>query len=236
MKAVLEQHGVSALPQAAGQAFYNTSKFTLRDLRASDGQMLFLANKLSKIRQEQHRQPDAGDASIGPPWPSPASPRSVDRSDRCVTERLLGRPDRPEDPRGPVPLPRCAAEFQTRYDETLLHTMYVDKTLSGIQQYRRWPGSTGSLEEARRLRARDFLNDADTIRDAFRCLRRAPSRRVDRERLDPTPDVCAAVLIPRRTNEACGYWDSLRAASLCVLKIESTRRPHPEVNLASTFN
>ena len=38
MKAVLDRHGVveqdSALRQAAGQAFYNTSKFTLRDLRA----------------------------------------------------------------------------------------------------------------------------------------------------------------------------------------------------------
>ena len=38
MKAVLDQTGVveqdSALRQAAGQAFYNTSKFTLRDLRA----------------------------------------------------------------------------------------------------------------------------------------------------------------------------------------------------------
>ena len=38
MKAVLDEHGVveqdSALRQAAGQAFYNTSKFTLRDLRA----------------------------------------------------------------------------------------------------------------------------------------------------------------------------------------------------------
>ena len=37
MKAVLDEHGVveqdSALRQAAGQAFYNTSKFTLRDLR-----------------------------------------------------------------------------------------------------------------------------------------------------------------------------------------------------------
>ena len=38
MKAVLDEHGVveqdSALRQAGGQAFYNTSKFTLRDLRA----------------------------------------------------------------------------------------------------------------------------------------------------------------------------------------------------------
>ena len=38
MKAVLDQTGVveqdAALRQAAGQAFYNTSKFTLRDLRA----------------------------------------------------------------------------------------------------------------------------------------------------------------------------------------------------------
>ena len=27
----------------------------------------------------------------------------------------------------------CADKFQTGYDEPLLHTMYVDKTLSGIK-------------------------------------------------------------------------------------------------------
>ena len=37
----------------------------------------------------------------------------------------------------------CADKFQTGYDEPLLHTMYVDKVLSGIRQCRRCRDSTG---------------------------------------------------------------------------------------------
>ena len=48
MKTVLDQAGVieqdSALRQAAGQAFYNTSKFTLRDLRARAGRQQLKAD------------------------------------------------------------------------------------------------------------------------------------------------------------------------------------------------
>jgi len=48
MKATLDQAGVTnqdaALRQAAGQAFYNTSKFTLRDLRARAGQQQLKAD------------------------------------------------------------------------------------------------------------------------------------------------------------------------------------------------
>ena len=61
----------------------------------------------------------------------------------------------------------CADKFQTGYDEPLLHTMYVDKTLSGIK-------AVQTLSRLNRARAKkhdvfvlDFLNDSDTIRDAF---------------------------------------------------------------------
>ena len=61
----------------------------------------------------------------------------------------------------------CADKFQTGYDEPLLHTMYVDKTLSGIK-------AVQTLSRLNRARSRkydafvlDFLNDTDTIRDAF---------------------------------------------------------------------
>ena len=49
----------------------------------------------------------------------------------------------------------CADKFQTGYDEPLLHTMYVDKTLSGIKavqtlsRLNRLPS-----QEARHIRAR----------------------------------------------------------------------------------
>ena len=61
----------------------------------------------------------------------------------------------------------CADKFQTGYDEPLLHTMYVDKILSGIKAVqtlsrlnRAHPGKHDAF-------VLDFTNDADTIRDAF---------------------------------------------------------------------
>ena len=61
----------------------------------------------------------------------------------------------------------CADKFQTGYDEPLLHTMYVDKVLSGIK-------AVQALSRLNRARPQkydtfvlDFMNDADTVRDAF---------------------------------------------------------------------
>jgi type I restriction enzyme R subunit len=61
----------------------------------------------------------------------------------------------------------CADKFQTGYDEPLLHTMYVDKVLSGIKAVQ----TLSRLNRARPQKSDtfvlDFMNDADTIRDAF---------------------------------------------------------------------
>ena len=61
----------------------------------------------------------------------------------------------------------CADKFQTGYDEPLLHTMYVDKVLAGIQAVQ----TLSRLNRARPAKhdvfVLDFVNDADTIRDAF---------------------------------------------------------------------
>jgi type I restriction enzyme R subunit len=61
----------------------------------------------------------------------------------------------------------CADKFQTGYDEPLLHTMYVDKVLSGIQAVQ----TLSRLNRAHPMKhdtfVLDFMNDADTIRDAF---------------------------------------------------------------------
>jgi type I restriction enzyme R subunit len=61
----------------------------------------------------------------------------------------------------------CADKFQTGYDEPLLHTMYVDKHLSGIK-------AVQTLSRLNRARPQkydtfvlDFMNDASTIQDAF---------------------------------------------------------------------
>ena len=61
----------------------------------------------------------------------------------------------------------CADKFQTGYDEPLLHTMYVDKTLSGIKAVQTLSRLNRAHEKKHDVFVLDFLNDADTIRDAF---------------------------------------------------------------------
>ena len=61
----------------------------------------------------------------------------------------------------------CADKFQTGYDEPLLHTMYVDKTLSGIKAVQTLSRLNRSHPEKHDAFVLDFLNDADTMRDAF---------------------------------------------------------------------
>jgi len=61
----------------------------------------------------------------------------------------------------------CADKFQTGYDEPLLHTMYVDKPLSGIKAVQ----TLSRLNRAHPLKhdvfVLDFMNDAETIEAAF---------------------------------------------------------------------
>ena len=61
----------------------------------------------------------------------------------------------------------CADKFQTGYDEPLLHTMYVDKTLSGVRAVQ----TLSRLNRAHRgkhdVAVLDFMNDEDTIKEAF---------------------------------------------------------------------
>ena len=61
----------------------------------------------------------------------------------------------------------CADKFQTGYDEPLLHTMYVDKPLSGVravQTLSRLNRANPGKYDAFVL---DFANEADTIEHAF---------------------------------------------------------------------
>ena len=61
----------------------------------------------------------------------------------------------------------CADKFQTGYDEPLLHTMYVDKTLSGIRAVQTLSRLNRSHPEKRDVFVLDFLNDTETIAKAF---------------------------------------------------------------------
>lgn len=61
----------------------------------------------------------------------------------------------------------CAEKFQTGYDEPLLHTMYVDKPLSGIKAVQTLCRLNRAHPKKHDVFVLDFLNDADAIEQAF---------------------------------------------------------------------
>ncbi len=61
----------------------------------------------------------------------------------------------------------CADKFQTGYDEPLLHTMYVDKILSGIKAVQTLSRLNRAHPQKHDVFVLDFMNDADTIQAAF---------------------------------------------------------------------
>ena len=60
-----------------------------------------------------------------------------------------------------------ADKFQTGYDEPLLHTMYVDKVLSGVKAVQTLSRLNRAHPRKRDTFILDFVNDADTIQRAF---------------------------------------------------------------------
>ncbi len=67
----------------------------------------------------------------------------------------------------------CADKFQTGYDEPLLHTMYVDKTLSGIKAVQTLSRLNRAHPKKHDVFVLDFLNDTATIRESFADFYRA---------------------------------------------------------------
>ncbi|WP_417749123.1 type I restriction endonuclease subunit R [Rosistilla oblonga] len=61
----------------------------------------------------------------------------------------------------------CADKFQTGYDEPLLHTMYVDKKLSGVQAVQTLSRLNRAHPNKRSAFVLDFHNNADTVTEAF---------------------------------------------------------------------
>ena len=61
----------------------------------------------------------------------------------------------------------CADKFQTGYDEPLLHTMYVDKALSGVKAVQTLSRLNRAHPKKHDAFVLDFANDADTIQHAF---------------------------------------------------------------------
>jgi type I restriction enzyme R subunit len=61
----------------------------------------------------------------------------------------------------------CADKFQTGYDEPLLHTMYVDKVLSGVKAVQTLSRLNRAHPQKHDTFVLDFVNDPETIRAAF---------------------------------------------------------------------
>ena len=61
----------------------------------------------------------------------------------------------------------CADKFQTGYDEPLLHTMYVDKVLSGIKAVQTLSRLNRAHPQKHDVFVLDFMNHADLIQEAF---------------------------------------------------------------------
>ena len=61
----------------------------------------------------------------------------------------------------------CADKFQTGYDEPLLHTMYVDKVLSGIKAVQTLSRLNRAHPKKHDVFVLDFQNDTEMIQDSF---------------------------------------------------------------------
>ena len=61
----------------------------------------------------------------------------------------------------------CADKFQTGYDEPLLHTMYVDKPLSGIKAVQTLSRLNRAHPKKSDTFVLDFMNSTDVIRESF---------------------------------------------------------------------
>ena len=61
----------------------------------------------------------------------------------------------------------CADKFQTGYDQPLLHTMYVDKTLSGIKAVQTLSRLNRSHPKKSDTFVLDFMNSTEVIQESF---------------------------------------------------------------------
>jgi type I restriction enzyme R subunit len=66
----------------------------------------------------------------------------------------------------------CAEKFQTGYDQPLLHTMYVDKALSGIKAVQTLSRLNRAHPQKYDAFVLDFMNDTETVRASFEAFYR----------------------------------------------------------------
>ena len=90
---------------------------------------------------------------------------------RSVTEATLNNFPSAQIPQqirqAPYRILICADKFQTGYDEPLLHTMYVDKTLSGIKAVQTLSRLNRAGAGKHDVFVLDFMNNTEVIQHAF---------------------------------------------------------------------
>ena len=107
----------------------------------------------------------------------------------------------------------CADKFQTGYDEPLLHTMYVDKPLSGIKAVQTLSRLNRAHPKKHDVFVLDFQNDTETIEEAFADYYRTTilSEETDPNKLhDLKGDVDNIRSI--RRSRSTSWWSSISAA------------------------
>ncbi|TAL82285.1 MAG: type I restriction endonuclease subunit R [Candidimonas sp.] len=99
----------------------------------------------------------------------------------------------------------CADKFQTGYDEPLLHTMYVDKTLSGIKAVQTLSRLNRAHPQKRDCFVLDFQNNSEGITLAFQDYYRTTllSEETDPNKLNDLKAEldCAQVYSPEQVNQ-----------------------------------
>ena len=102
----------------------------------------------------------------------------------------------------------CADKFQTGYDEPLLHTMYVDKPLSGIKAVQTLSRLNRAHPQKHDTFVLDFMNDVATIQAAFEPYYRTTilSEETDANKLhDLKTDLDRAGVYAATDVDECGF-------------------------------
>ncbi len=92
------------------------------------------------------------------------------KGDKVTESGLNGFPSREIEDRiqeDPYRFLICAEKFQTGYDEPLLHTMYVDKVLSGIKAVQTLSRLNRAHPQKHDVFILDFQNNTETVQHAF---------------------------------------------------------------------
>ena len=129
----------------------------------------------------------------------------------------------------------CVDKFQTGYDEPLLHTMYVDKPLSGIKAVQTLSRLNRAHPKKHDAFVLDFQNDSETIRDAFADYYRSTvlADETDPDKLhDCRPDSTALGYTRRSKSRMlpAGSWTARSASA----SIRSSTRASPCTRKIST--